>query len=152
MATSARASAGRIKREGHEGCEVRCHELSRAVAHQLTANGTKVEVVRAARSSCDLPPIASRRQTDKALLDVYAPGRVPQVQLLHDHHVVTRGYEHGPARLDVRHDVVNALCRRMEPESNMPPERMDEVSVSDLTNMEQRHINTAVTAQPASIK
>jgi hypothetical protein len=62
------------------------------------------------------------RQVEGALLDVYAPGRVPQVQLLHDHHVVTCGYERGPARLDVRADVVDMLCRLMKHTSNMSPE------------------------------
>jgi len=101
---------------------VRCHELSRAVAHQLTAIGTKAEVVDGSLWWADHSWILLPGQTDSALLDVYAPGRVPQVQLLHDHHVVTRGYERGPARTDVRTDVVDVLCRLMEHASNMPPE------------------------------
>ena len=35
----------RVSHEDRDGYEVRCHELSRAVARQLTAIGIKVEVV-----------------------------------------------------------------------------------------------------------
>jgi hypothetical protein len=119
----------RVSHVDRAGNEVRCHELSRAVAHQLTAIGTKVEVVDGSLWWIDHSWILLPGQVEGALLDVYAPGRVPQVQLLHDHHVVTRGYERGPARLDVRTDVVDVLCRLMEHTSNMPPE---------LSQMQQR--------------
>jgi len=101
----------RVSHEDRDGYEVRCHELSRAVARQLAAIGTKVEVVDGALWWVDHSWILL---PGHALLDVYAPGRVPQVQLLHDYPVVTQGYERGPARLDVRADVVDALCRLME--------------------------------------
>jgi hypothetical protein len=53
-------------------------------------------------------------QEDAALLDVYVPGRIPQVQLIHDHSSVSRGYERwARPRTDIRHAVVDELILLM---------------------------------------
>lgn len=109
------ALVDRVPHVDRDGGEVRCHELSRAVARQLTMIGTKVEVVDGSLWWVDHSWILLPGQLYRALLDVYVPGRVPQVQILHDHPVVTRGYQRGSSRLDVRTDVINELCRRMSP-------------------------------------
>lgn len=102
------------------------HELARAVATRLTADGFVVEVVDGQLGSIDhtwiLVPSRSRTE-DTALLDVYAPGRIPQVQLLHDHPFVSRGYEQNLHRTDIRQSVVEELCRKMGQESGRESRR-----------------------------
>lgn len=103
-----------------DGHEIRCHELARAVARWLTTDGFVVEVVDGQLGPIDhtwiLVPGRSGAE-DAALLDVYTPGRIPQVQLLHDHPFVSRGYEQNLHRTDIRQDVVEDLHRRMGRES-----------------------------------
>ena len=50
-----------------------------------------------------------------SVLDVYAPGRVPQVQLVDTSSVLPFYYRRGAARADVRHDRVDRICECFRP-------------------------------------
>jgi len=99
------------------GDELRCHELSRAVAHVLVKEGASCVVrdglIHAIEHSWILLRDASGLLEAYAILDVYAPGRLPQVQLVDDHFAVSRGYEPGPERSDVRAAIVRCLVEEM---------------------------------------
>ena len=95
------------------GREIRCHELARAVACCLRVQGVDLQVVDGALWSIEHTWIVLPGTLDGSLLDVYAPGRLPQVQLLHEHRNVSRGYASGVERSDVRHAVVDDLVRQM---------------------------------------
>lgn len=93
--------------------ELRCHELARAVASQLALLDRRVEVVDGKLFAIEhswlvIPPQGAVRQR-AAILDVYCPGRIPQVQLIDQHFIVARGYEPGPDRTDLRYDVLTRL-------------------------------------------
>lgn len=111
----------RVSHTARDGSEVRCHELARAVAHRLAVGGSAAEVVDGSLWCVEHTWILLQGQGERALLDVYAPGRVPQVQLLHDHPVVSRGYERGPERRDVRQVVVDDLLLAMGAEDAETP-------------------------------
>lgn len=99
-------------------CEVRCHELARAVGHLLDlpvvdgyyGHGIEhswlwtsplVRVQADAYSPWALPNI----------LDVYVPGGLPQVQLFHTASALPLNHRLGPARSDVKEDVVQLLVK-----------------------------------------
>ena len=110
-----------------DGEEIRCHELARAVAKALTRPdrflwaGAQRLVVEDGRF-CPWPTgpaiehswieISDKGKLKFALLDVYAIGRMPQVQLIDGAsglHRLTASYYLGPKRDDIRHDVVEWL-------------------------------------------
>jgi hypothetical protein len=98
-----------------DGCELRCYELARAVAQHLVMSGFTAEVVDGKMWWFDHTWILLSGQEDAALLDVYVPGRIPQVQLIHDHSSVSRGYERwARPRTDIRHAVVDELTLLMD--------------------------------------
>lgn len=107
----ARALVGRVRSHlAYDGQEIRCHELARAVVRVLTARGLEAVVVDGSLWLIEHTWILLPGQGDQKLLDVYAPGRLPQVQLLDVHPSVTRGYRASPAhRDDVRDRVVDDL-------------------------------------------
>jgi hypothetical protein len=61
----------------------------------------------------EAPAEGPRGLTRTAILDVYCPGRVPQVQLLDNHFAVARGYEPGEPRTDIKLDIVEKLVNEM---------------------------------------
>lgn len=108
------------------GREIRCHELARAVARELLRRASlgtpSIRVVDGrlgviAHSWLELTA-ASKDQT---IMDVYTPGRVPQVQLIDKHPIITDCYKEDPtfARLHISLKIVNQLCCLMQgPESS----------------------------------
>ncbi len=99
------------------GREIRCHEVARAVARRFAALGREVVVVDGQLGGMGgidhtwlvLP---DRARTGR-ILDVYTPGRLPQVQLLHVHRRITSEYVPGVPRRDVLEDVVEDLSLLM---------------------------------------
>jgi len=112
----ARALVGRVSSHlDREGREVRCHELARAVVHYLGIQEIEARVVDGVLWSIEHTWIVLPGQYgNDALLDVYAPGRLPQVQLIDTHGQIMRGYEPWPvSRSAVRDEVVDDLIREM---------------------------------------
>lgn len=110
-----------IKRVGTWGNELRCHELARAMALHLAILGHNVVVVDGHLFACEhswLVVLPKRRDEHRstildehrsAILDVYCPGRMPQVQLIAAHFSISRGYEAGSTRVDIRTDILSRL-------------------------------------------
>ncbi len=96
-----------------EGREVRCHELARAVARCLAGQRVAHQVVDGLLWAVDHTWIVLPDPGRRLLLDMYAPGRLPQVQLICDDACVSRGYTPGEERTDVRWSVVDHLVRAM---------------------------------------
>ena len=97
----------------HWGNELRCHELSRAVAGILCREGFLCLVCDGRLHAIEHIWLFLRGAEGGAILDVYVPGRVPQVQLVHDHFVISRGYVAGSRRADIRTDIVRRLVEEM---------------------------------------
>jgi hypothetical protein len=97
-----------------DGREIRCHELARAVCAHLVARDLVAEVIDGDLYSIEHTWILLPRWINAPILDVYTPGRLPQVQLI-DHHLwIVRGYEAHPAlRSDIRQEVVDDLVMVM---------------------------------------
>lgn len=104
------------------GNELRCHELSRAVAELLRLRGgswfitSAVKVVDGKLGAIEHSWLVCVQRTrggttyvKQPILDVYCPGRMPQVQLIDDYFAVSRGYEIGEPRTDIKHDIVRKL-------------------------------------------
>lgn len=106
------------------GNELRCHELARAAQKCLLQRGHQTTVVDGKLFAIEhswlsitglaAPPGLVRDLRLYTLLDVYCPGRMPQVQLIHNHFIVARGYEEGPARTDINESIVARVVREME--------------------------------------
>lgn len=108
------------------GNEVRCHELARAALVALQAlNQRKLNEANATLALVDghmwavehtwltytcNDPIAPRR----FILDVYTPGRLPQVQLIDEHFSIARGYNSGEARNDINMELFAKLLHEMQ--------------------------------------
>ena len=94
--------------------EIRCHELARA-AHECLKNlGHTTFVIDGSLYSIEHSWLIIKADRPQyAILDVYCPGRVPQVQLIDQHFVIARGYVPGETRTDVRvrecADLVHAM-------------------------------------------
>ncbi len=103
------------------GIELRCHELARAVARGLVHRGhSGVTVIDGQLYMIEhswllLPPSRLPAAMRPALLDVYCPGRLPQVQLIDDHFVVSRGYKAGKPRTDIRERIVALVSAEIGP-------------------------------------
>ena len=81
--------------------DVRCHELARAVGKMLG-----LEVVDGKYGAVDHSWLVTRRGAEEVqtmtVLDVYAVGRLPQVQLLSIETLLPHGmYRPGPTRTDI---------------------------------------------------
>lgn len=106
-----------IKRIGsHWGNELRCHELTRAMARHLVILGRNVEVFDGQLYACEHSWLGVRPKKGfgvleqrSVILDVYCPGRMPQVQLIDTHFSISRGYKVGPKRDDIRADILSRL-------------------------------------------
>ncbi len=113
----ARALVGRVSSHLDEGLEIRCHEHARAVAHHLGEQGFAVRVVDGKLGPIEHTWIVlGRLPGDWSILDVYAPGRLPQVQLIDSSGLISRGYEAdeaGDPRNDVRLGVLARLIGLM---------------------------------------
>lgn len=107
--------------------EVRCHELARAALKALTdLNERRLHDANATLSLVDGNLWAIEhswlvyRWNDvtapkRFILDVYCPGRLPQVQLLDgEHFAIARGYEKGAWRDDIDASMVERLTREMQ--------------------------------------
>lgn len=104
------------------GDELRCHELARAVARMLHASlevGWRCDVHDGQLSGIEHSWIELASASDerglcrRSILDVYTPGRIPQVQLVDHHFAVAREYLVRPRRTDVDLGVVRRLEREM---------------------------------------
>lgn len=105
------------------GNELRCHELVRAahrvlavlrfggVPHETAIVDGKLNAIE--HSWLVVPAQGPSGLSRMVILDVYCPGRVPQVQLIDNHFAVARGYEAGPARDDIKLDIVEKLVNEM---------------------------------------
>lgn len=107
------------------GNELRCHELSRAVYRVLydisfknMKDGGMILyfedglLYAIEHSWLVLRGIRSDNPTC-FILDVYSPGRMPAVQLVHDHFSISRGYKRGELRYDVNWDIVDRITHEM---------------------------------------
>lgn len=114
-------------KDKHGNPELRCHELARAVLLRLCLETTgpgltmdwsdRFEAVDGAYGTLDhtwleLDQVKTGERTGRVILDVYAVGRLPQVQLLD---VLSFGpknglqYRRGTPRKDISHRVVKCL-------------------------------------------
>jgi hypothetical protein len=89
------------------GNELRCHELVRAVHLVVYEREHKLDVV---DGHCGPIDHSWLRCSDGVILDVYAPGRLPAVQLVDP---IVAIYRPGVRRRDVREDVVWKLVAEM---------------------------------------
>lgn len=107
--------AAKVPSRQPDGEWVRCHEVARAVGGLL--NLTVVDGVygHVQHSWLDLP-VAERPDLRRHVLDVYAPGRLPRVQLIDAWYLLPEGssYKPGLARGDIREDIVAWLKLKME--------------------------------------
>lgn len=117
------------------GNELRCHELARAVQGCLREAGhPRARVVDGRMGSIDhswitLPDCSLQTGFNlPPILDVYVPGRLPQVQLIDASWLISADYVAGSERLDVRHDVVQRLAREMQSPASRAAQAMDLVS------------------------
>ncbi len=98
-----------------DGKLVRCHELARAVGSVLDLVTVDGWYGMADHSwLCTTPP--REFDTPPNILDVYAPGRLPQVQLVHSTTHLPFEYRRGDWRKDIRFDVIEELERRFNGE------------------------------------
>lgn len=101
---------------GLRGDEVRCHELARAVVSLLARRGTvgvDLIVVDGMLGPVEHSWIELSSARGVAILDTYAPGRVPQVQLIASDLAISSSYVRGAARLDIDAALVESLAEEM---------------------------------------
>lgn len=91
------------------GNELRCHELARAVHLAVYADEYKLDVV---DGHCGPVEHSWLRCSNGVILDVYAPGRLPAVQLV-DPLIGVGTYRPGKLRRDVRQEIVDRLVVEM---------------------------------------
>lgn len=113
------------------GNELRCHELARACLYtqfpfrpELVLKDGKFGPIEHSWLEWDSRKARNTHPTDftprvptfgpghGVIIDVYTPGRLPQVQIL-DPFVATRLYMAGVPRTDIRQDIVDQLIREM---------------------------------------
>ena len=106
--------------DGADPDRIRCHELARAVAETLEKSGkisASLEVVDGKYGSVEHSWVhLSIDLRERYILDVYAVGRLPQVQLLELHPLleeVRALNTWGLPRGDVRKDVVQRMVKAM---------------------------------------
>ena len=99
------------------GNELRCHELARAVlrvAHSDAAHGLIVgyaQELDVVDGHCGPIEHSWLRFTDGVILDAYAPGRIPAVQIIDP--IVGAAYRQGTARTDIRVAILDRLVLEM---------------------------------------
>lgn len=89
------------------GNELRCHELARAVHLVVHEAEHKLVVV---DGHCGPVEHSWLCCSDGVILDVYAPGRLPQAQLVDP---LVGGYRIGGPRSDIRQSIIDRLVREM---------------------------------------
>jgi hypothetical protein len=90
------------------GNELRCHELARAVHLAVTDHEHKITVI---DGKCGPIEHTWLYLGGGVILDPYAPGRLPAVQLVDL--VVGTAYRSGDPRSDIRYTIVNRLVLEM---------------------------------------
>lgn len=90
------------------GNELRCHELARALRAVL---GDRTLFV--VDGTCGGIEHSWLTFPDGAILDTYAPGRLPAVQLVDGRSVVGVAYRAGEARRDIRRSILRRLVLEM---------------------------------------
>ncbi len=88
------------------GNELRCHELARAIQRVLADNTITV-----VDGHCGPVEHSWLRLSDGTILDAYAPGRLPAVQIIDA--VVASSYRAGDRRRDVRRSILDRLVAEM---------------------------------------
>jgi hypothetical protein len=97
---------------------VRCHELARAVARRLVDAGHEARVVDGHLGAIQHSwVILADPIVRDAILDVYVPGRLPQVQLVDGHPFISSAYQVGEVH-DV--DVLAEEADRLYAEMALP--------------------------------
>jgi len=94
------------------GQEIRCHELARAISKILTFKDFDNTVVDGSLWCIEHTWIVLGDGPYGKILDVYVPGRMPQVQLIDIHFAITRGYEPGTqkfVKVDQLHEITGLL-------------------------------------------
>jgi hypothetical protein len=95
------------------GCDdLRCHELARAVGMWLGLQVQDGHFGYVEHSWLWTQPLDPElgllvRSRLPNVLDVYVPGELPQVQLVHMHTGLPAAYRHGELRTDIRKDIVD---------------------------------------------
>lgn len=107
------------------GNELRCHEMSRAVyrvLHDISFQNLKRGMMTLHSQDGDLFTVQHswlvlrEIKPDNpvcSILDPYCPGRMPGVQLIHNHFAISRGYKEGDFRQDINWDIVDKITREM---------------------------------------
>ena len=88
------------------GNELRCHELARAV-HRALSDST----IRVVDGHCGPVEHSWLCFSDGTILDPYAPGRLPAVQIVDA--VVASSYRPGETRRDIRRSLLDRLVAEM---------------------------------------
>lgn len=110
----ANALIGGVESLDHEGRQVRCHELARAVITFLGAHWTSGAPRVVDGSYMGWIQHSWIRFSSGNVLDVYVPGRHPHVQLVGgDHPTARTTYRIGEDRSDIRTDVLERLVIAM---------------------------------------
>ena len=91
------------------GNELRCHELARAVHRVIDAPPLFV-----VDGKCGPIEHSWLCFSDGVILDPYAPGRMPAVQLVDS---IVGAYRPGSTRTDIRHSIIDRLVREMRGEA-----------------------------------
>lgn len=106
-----------------ELASIRCHELARAVAIFFRRSPLRLKVVDGKFGIVDHSWIETGHSYKHIILDVYAVGSVPIVQL-HDMGSVgirdARAFIEGPPRDDIDHAALQKLLDQMPPQQNRP--------------------------------
>jgi hypothetical protein len=108
----------------HWGNELRCHELARAVHAVLDIGSTRVVdgglgIIEHSWIEIVVPVADFERERvgrghkRTVILDVYCPGRLPQVQLVDSFVLLKPTYEEREPRTDVRTEIIARLVSEM---------------------------------------
>lgn len=113
-----RDAATMVARLGEWGNELRCHELARAVYRGLQHHAATSRIVVLdghlwAQEHSWIQLTELRAPHRRAYLDVYTPGRIPQVQLLDVHWNIVRGYTERKLDVVVVDSIVEAAHAEM---------------------------------------
>lgn len=90
------------------GNELRCHELARAVHLVVHEREHKIDVV---DGKCGPIEHSWLRFSDGVILDPYAPGRMPAVQMIDP--IVGAAYRPGTPRADIKQAIIDRLVLEM---------------------------------------
>lgn len=104
------------------GNELRCHELARAVHRLLDIPAMRVvdgKVGAVEHSWLELVVLNAELDREKhgkyrkTIIDVYVPGRLPQVQLIDPFPLLKPIYEEGEKRTDINKNIVDEVFKEM---------------------------------------